>query len=172
MEQVTLRQWRDSDLTPYTAMNRDPEVMRYFPSLGSHEESRESMERQRSLIAQRGWGLWAVDVNGEFAGFTGLAVPGFDAPFMPCVEIDWRLQRQYWGRGIGYRAAREAIACGFDTLHLPELVSFTAVINDRSRRLMERLRFVHRPSEDFDHPSLPAGHELRRHVFYRRLKDK
>lgn len=168
MEQITLRQWKDSDLEPYAAMNRDPEVMRYFPGLRSREESAESLERQRALIEKRGWGLWVVDVDGAFAGFTGLAVPSFDAPFMPCIEIGWRLSLAYWGRGIAYRAACEAVAYGFGKLGLTEIVSFTTVANMRSRRLMERLGFIHYPAEDFDHPLIPVGHELCRHVFYRR----
>src|SRR5947209_7445923 len=61
MKKVTLRQWQDSDLAPYTTMNQDPEVMRYFPALRTPEETKESFERQRSLIAERGWGLWAVE---------------------------------------------------------------------------------------------------------------
>lgn len=167
MERIALRQWRDSDLEPYVAMNRDPEVMRYFPALLEPEQSRASFERQRRFIAERGWGLWAVDVDGTFAGFTGLAVPTFAAPFMPCVEIGWRLRRDFWGRGIGFRAAQQALAYGFDTLHLAEIVSFTAAVNQRSRRLMERLGLVRDLAGDFDHPSIPLGHELRRHVLYR-----
>lgn len=168
MEQVILRQWQDSDLEPYTAMNRNPEVMRYFPGLRNREETRESLQRQREFIAQRGWGLWAVAVDGEFAGFTGLAIPTLDAAFMPCVEIGWRLQRRYWGRGIAFQAATKALDYGFNALNLPEIVSFTAEVNQRSRQLMERLGFVRHASEDFDHPAMPAGHELRRHVLYRK----
>lgn len=100
MEQLTLRQWRDSDLEPYAAMNADPEVMRYFPALLSHEESAASLERMRRAIDDRGWGQWAVEVDGAFAGFTGLSVPGFSAPFTPCVEIGWRLRREFWGRSL------------------------------------------------------------------------
>jgi RimJ/RimL family protein N-acetyltransferase len=46
-------------------------------------------------------------------------------------------------------------------------VSFTAVGNQRSRHLMERLGMTRKPEEDFDHPALPEGHPLRRHVLYR-----
>jgi RimJ/RimL family protein N-acetyltransferase len=168
MEQVTLRQWRDSDLEPYAAMNADAEVMRYFPSLLTHDQSEASLVRQRTLIEQRGWGLWAVDVDGAFAGFTGLAIPGFEAPFMPCVEVGWRLRREYWGRGVAYRGALQALDYGFTVLKLPEIVSFTAAVNAPSRRLMERLGFVRDMANDFDHPSIPQGHELQRHVFYRK----
>jgi RimJ/RimL family protein N-acetyltransferase len=168
MEKVALRQWRDSDLAPYASMNADPEVMRYFPSVLSREESEASLMRQRAFIGERGWGLWVVDVDGAFAGFTGLSIPVFEAAFMPCVEVGWRLSHQYWGRGIAYRAALQALDYGFNVLKLAEIVSFTATINTPSRRLMERLGFVHDTANDFDHPSIAERHELRRHVLYRR----
>ena len=168
MEEVVLRQWRDSDLAPYAAMNGDPEVMRYFPARLTYEESKASLVRQRALIEQRGWGLWALEVDGAFAGFTGLAIPSFEAPFMPCVEAGWRLRREYWGRGIAYRGALRALDYGFNVLKLPEIVSFTAAVNDPSRRLMDRLGFRHDVTSDFEHPSMPEGHELRHHVLYRK----
>jgi len=168
MEQVTLRQWRNSDLEPYAEMNADPGVMRYFPSLLSREQSEASLARQRAFIEQRGWGLWVLDVEGQFAGFVGLAIPSFEAPFMPCVEVGWRLRREYWGKGLAYRGALQALDYGFNTLKLPEIVSFTATANVPSRRLMERLGFVRDATSDFDHPSISEGHELRRHVLYRK----
>ncbi len=168
MEHVSLRQWRDSDLEPFAQLNRDPEVMRYFPALASREQSEASLVRQRTLIDERGWGLWALDVDGEFAGFVGLAIPSFEAPFMHCVEIGWRLRREYWGRGLAYRGALQALDYGFGVLKLPEIVSFTATVNLPSRRLMERLQFVHDAAGDFEHPSVAEGHELRPHVLYRK----
>lgn len=168
MNSVTLRQWQDSDLEPYVAMNQDPEVMRYFPSRLTREQSQEAMERHRGLIDTKGWGFWAVDVDGCFAGFTGLAVPRYETPFTPCVEIAWRLRPEYWGKSIAYQAALQALDYGFNKLELPEIVSFTAAINLRSRRLMERLGFVRDFDGDFDHPLVPKDHEVCRHVLYRK----
>jgi RimJ/RimL family protein N-acetyltransferase len=168
MEHISLRQWRDSDLDPFAAMNSDPEVMRYFSGTMTREESAEMMERHRGLIADRGWGLWALDVDDTLAGFVGLAIPRFEAPFMPCVEIGWRLRREYWGRSIAYRAALQALDYGFNVLRLSEIVSLTTSANARSRRLMERLDFIHDTAADFNHPSIPEGGGLRPHVLYRR----
>jgi RimJ/RimL family protein N-acetyltransferase len=169
---IVLRQWRDDDLERYAEMNADPEVMRFFPRLVTRAESEESMLRQRALIERRGWGLWAVEVGGAFAGFTGLAVPAFEAPFTPCVEIGWRFRREYWGRGIAHAAAVEAQSRAFEVLKLPALVSFTAAINGRSRRLMERLGFARDEAGDFLHPSLPAESPLRLHVLYRKANPR
>lgn len=165
---VLLRRWRDQDLEPYTAMNADPEVMRYFPKCATEEESRQSFARVRAGLEQRGWGLWALEVDGAFAGFVGLSQPSFTAHFTPCVEIGWRLRREFWGRSIAYCAAVCVEAFAFRQLKLAELVSFTSVINTRSRRLMERLGFSRNPAEDFLHPTLPVDSPLRPHVLYRK----
>ena len=167
MEKLILRQWQDSDLAPYSAMNADREVMRYFPTLLSPAQSAASLERLRCGIAERGWGLWAVEVDGVFAGFTGLNVPSFSAHFTPCTEIGWRFRKEFWGRGLACRAARVALKFGFTTLRLPEIVSFTARTNLRSRKLMERLGFQHDAVGDFEHPAILEGHPLRPHVLYR-----
>jgi RimJ/RimL family protein N-acetyltransferase len=169
MERISLRQWRDSDLEPFAAMNSDPEVMRYFAGVMTREESAEMMECHRGLIAERGWGLWAVDVDGELARFMGFAIPRFEAPFRPCIEVGWRLRREYWGRSIAYRAAQKALIYDFEVLNLPEIVAFTAARNLRSR-LIERLGFFHDFASDFGHPSLANGHELRAHVLYRKQR--
>jgi len=123
----------------------------------------------RSEMAERGFGFWAIEVPGEaeFAGFTGLAVPRFTSHFTPCVEIGWRIAHEHWGRGYAPEAARAALAHGFEGLGLDEIVSFTAVANLRSRRVMEKLGMSRDPADDFEHPSLAPGHPLRRHVLYR-----
>ena len=87
---------------------------------------------------------------------------------MPCVEIGWRLRREYWGRGLAYRGALQALDYGFNILKLPEIVSFTAALNSPSRRLMERLRFLRDAASDFQHPAIAEGHQLRHHVLYRK----
>jgi RimJ/RimL family protein N-acetyltransferase len=129
------------------------------------------MKKFRDAIDERGWGLWAVEIDGKFAGYTGLSIPRFTAHFTPCTEVGWRFHREFWGRGLAYRAACEALAYGFNTLKLPEIVSFTAGTNIRSQRLMARLGFTHDAEEDFDHPALPEGHVLRRHVLYRKQRN-
>lgn len=164
----TLRQWRDDDLDAFAEMNADPAVMRYLPAALSRDESAATLQRVRAAIDERGWGLWAVDVEGELAGWTGLNPPAWTAPFTPCVEVGWRLRRKFWGRGLATAAAREAVRYGFETLRLPEIVSFTVLANERSWRVMERLGFARDVGGDFDHPRLPEGHPLRRHLLYRK----
>ena len=166
---LTMRAWRRDDREPFAALNADPEVMRHFPSTLSRAKSDELADRIEDHFARHGFGLWAVEIPGvaPFAGYAGLSVPAFAAPFTPCVEIGWRLARAFWRQGYATEAARSVAVFAFETLRLPELVSFTVPDNAASRRVMEKLGMTRDPSEDFDHPSLPAGHPLRRHVLYR-----
>ena len=143
--------------------------MQYFPSVLSRRESDALADRIRAQIDAQGWGLWAVEVADvtPFAGFIGLARPRFEAHFTPCVEIGWRLAAGHWGHGYATEGARAALEFGFTDLRLGEILSFTAGTNTPSRRVMERLGMTRDPADDFDHPGLPAGHPLRRHVLYR-----
>jgi RimJ/RimL family protein N-acetyltransferase len=166
---LRLRQWQEADREPFAALNADPAVMRYFPSVGTREASDRSIDAWQAEIAGRGWSNWAVELvqTGEFIGFVGLSVPRrASLPFMPCVEIGWRMVRAHWGRGFATEAAKGALQVGFERLQLPEIVSFTSLINQPSRAVMERIGMVD-SGEDFDHSALPEGSELRRHCLYR-----
>jgi RimJ/RimL family protein N-acetyltransferase len=164
-----LRAWRDDDLPAWVAMNADPEVRRYFSSVQTETEALAEAGRARANLARRGWGMWALEIPGQlpFAGMVGLNVPSFEAPFMPVVEMGWRLPRAAWGQGWASEAAAAAAAFGFDVLGLDELVAFTTLSNQPSRRVMTRLGMQHDPAEDFDHPTVPEGHPFRLHTLYR-----
>jgi RimJ/RimL family protein N-acetyltransferase len=164
-----LRQWRDSDLAPFARLNADAEVMEFFPSRLDRQASDAMAGRIRAKIAERGWGLWAVEAraSGEFIGFVGLQPPAAKLPFSPCIEIGWRLARACWGKGYATEAARESLRFGFEELGLDEIVSFTALGNRRSRAVMERIGMVEDPAGAFDHPSVPEGSPVRAHCLYR-----
>ena len=172
-ERLVMRGWRDSDRGPYAAMNADPRVMEHFPGTMTRAESEAHAERVDEHFAEHGFGLWAVEVpgEGEFIGFVGLAVPRFEEHFTPAVEVGWRLAAPWWGHGYATEAAREAVRFGFEDAGLVEIVSFTAPANERSRAVMRRIGMTHDPADDFDHPALPPGHRLRRHVLYRLRRD-
>jgi RimJ/RimL family protein N-acetyltransferase len=168
-ERLVLRRWRESDLEPFRKINTDQRVMEFMPKGLDSEESDALATRIERHFDERGFGLMAVELkeSGEFVGFVGLSVPQFEAPFMPAVEIGWRLATDYWGKGLATEAAQETLRFGFEEVGLESVVSFTVPRNLRSRRVMEKIGMTHDPSEDFNHPQLPVGHPLRRHVLYR-----
>lgn len=168
-ERLLLRHWRDSDRSPFQQMNADPRVMEFFPEPLTPEASDALFGRIQAHFNRHGFGPFAIELaeTGAFLGFVGLFVPEFDAHFTPAVEIGWRLAFEGWGKGLATEGARATLDYGFKTLGLEQVVSFTVPANQRSRRVMEKLGMTHDPQDDFDHPKLPEGHPLRRHVLYR-----
>lgn len=168
-ERLLLRRWQQSDRELFARLNADARVMEFMPGILSEQESNLVADRIEAHFQQHGFGLYAAELrcNGSFIGFVGLSVPSFQAAFTPCVEIGWRLAADYWGQGLATEGAREVVCYGFEILDLPELVSFTVPANTRSIRVMTKLGMTNDPKDDFDHPRLPAGHGLRRHVLYR-----
>jgi RimJ/RimL family protein N-acetyltransferase len=171
-ERLHLRQWKSADREPFAALNSDPRVMEFFPCPLNRAESDRMAERCESLIKERGWGLWAAEskANHDFIGFIGLHIPSQELPFSPCVEVGWRLAFQYWGKGLASEGAKAALRIGFELLNLPDIVSFTAARNRRSRAVMARIGMSE--SGTFEHPHVPNGSVLRLHCLYRLLRDR
>jgi RimJ/RimL family protein N-acetyltransferase len=166
---LILRGWRRADRVPFAALNADPVVMAHLPAPLTAADSDALADAIEAQMSARGFGLWALEIPGvaPFAGFVGLSVPAFEAPFTPCVEIGWRLAAAQWRRGYATEAARAALVHAWDVIGLDEVVSFTTAGNARSRAVMTRLGMRYDPADDFDHPRLAAGHALRPHVLYR-----
>ena len=167
---LILREWRDSDVSPFAKLNADPRVMQHFPSMLSYEESSQLVTRIKTHFDVHGFGLWAVEVKDQrqFAGFIGLSVPQFTAHFTPCVEIGWRLDTPFWNQGYASEGAQAALEFGFSQCNFNEIFSFTVPANIASRRVMEKIGMSYQ--EQFDHPALTEGDPLRNHVLYRITK--
>jgi ribosomal-protein-alanine N-acetyltransferase len=170
-ERLILRRWREADREPFAQMNADTRVMEYFPAPLRRKESDALVDRIEAHFAEHGWGPWATELRatGEFIGFIGLNVPVFETHFTPCVEIGWRLAAEHWSKGLATEGAGAVLGYAFTELRLPEVVSFTTVANQRSRRVMEKIGMTRNPADDFDYPGLAEGHPLRRHVLHRKV---
>jgi len=171
-DRLLLRQWRPSDLDPFAALNADSRVMAHFPKPLSRSESNALATRCEQEIADRGWGAWALEVidSGEFIGITGLN-PVTDMPFSKPggkvdVELVWRLAVSAWGHGYASEAARAAVDFAFRSLGLDELLAFTAVTNQRSVAVMQRLGMQDQ-QQNFRHPQVDPDSRLSEHVLYR-----
>lgn len=149
-------------------LNADPDVMKYYPGALSAEESNALAQQFELLISDRGWGFWATEVIDQkrFIGFVGLHEPIYHLPVTPCVEIGWRIAKEYWGKGYATEAAEAVLAVAFEKLELPEVYSFTPVSNKKSQAVMERLRMVNTMT-NFEHPLVPVNSPLRKHVLYK-----
>jgi len=171
---LMIRPWKDSDIPEFAQMNQDPDVMEFFPSCSTPEESKSLVEFCKAHMVKHGFGPFAVEIKKthEFIGFVGLSYPDFDAPFMPAVEIGWRIAKKHWNQGYATEAARFVLHEAFEKFNLKEVVSFTAMPNKKSMRIMEKIGMVRDLKDDFDHPKLDKDHWLCRHVLYRMTKEQ
>jgi len=166
---LILRAWRDADVDAWAALNADARVMEFFPSTYDRARSERSAASLSADFERNGYGWWAVEVkNGQaFAGVVALQKLPDDMPFAPATEVGWRFAFDAWGCGYATEAATAALAFAFNRLQREEVVAFTAAVNLRSRRVMEKLGMRRDAAGDFEHPNLPPGHSLRDHVLYR-----
>ena len=166
-ERLKLRAWQESDLQPFAELNADKDVMHYFPSVLTREQSDNLADKFQQLILDHGWGFWAVELKatGQFIGFTGLNTQPEQFIFSPCVEIGWRFAKQYWHQGYATEAAKACLKFAFETLQLKEVVSFTAVHNTASEHVMQRLGM--QAMFEFNHPALTQESPLSRHILYK-----
>ncbi len=162
-----MRGWRESDLAPWAAMNADPEVRQFLGPVLTFEQSSAWVLNFQDDLDRNGFGFWALEVreSGEFIGFTGLQLLA-DQMSLTGVEAGWRLARAAWGHGYATEAALAALAYGFDTVGLREILAITMAANKRSQAVMQRIGMITDPAEDFDDPDVDDV-ALRRHLVYR-----
>lgn len=115
-------------------MNADPEVMAYVgPPMTAEQVEAEVPAWVRG---HGDFGFWAGFVGDDFAGVWFLSRDPDDPQ---AGEIGWRLPRHAWGQGYAVEGARALVGHAFETLGLRRLWAETMAVNERSRRVMERL---------------------------------
>ena len=164
---LILRDWQESDIQPFYKMNSNERTMEFFLNPLNEEESLAFYHRIKDEFGTCGYGLYAVERkdNHEFIGFTGFHRFTFNADFAPGVEIGWRLKPEAWGNGFAPEAAKACLEYAKKNLEFSEVYSFTALPNKRSERVMQKIGLE--PVKEFDHPLVPAGHPLLRHLLYK-----
>ncbi|MCC2645389.1 MAG: acetyltransferase [Burkholderiales bacterium] len=168
-KRLILRDWEEEDISQFIKMNQDSKVMEFFPAVLSSEESISLIEKIKSKFKVQGFGFYACELkeSQELIGFVGLNIPDFKASFTPCVEIGWRIAYKFWGQGLAVEAAQKSLDIGFNEYNLNEIVSFTALVNKRSERVIQKLGMIRAPTHDFNHSELDPSHPLAKHILYR-----
>jgi RimJ/RimL family protein N-acetyltransferase len=137
-ERLLLREWRADDIDDHAAIAGDPEVMELLGGVLDREGAWRQMALHAGHWGLRGYGNWALELNGRMIGRTGLWFP----EGWPGLEVGWALARDAWGRGYATEAARAAMEWAWTELGVPRLISVIRPENVRSVRVAERLGFA------------------------------
>lgn len=168
---LRLRGWQETDLIPFIEMNKDEDVMRYFPKTLSADETLAFYQTIQAEFDEYGYGLYAVEEKEtrDFIGFIGFHHATFDASFTPCIEIGWRLKKEAWGKGYATEGAKACLQHGFEKLGFTDIYSFTAIINTPSIQVMKKIDM--KQVQTFNHPKVNELSPLRKHILYQLSKE-
>lgn len=160
------RNWNTGDLEAFAQMNADPEVMRYFPSALTRDQSKKFMKRLQQHFEDHGYTYYAVDCmkTREWIGFIGLTYQTYEAPFTPATDVGWRLKKSAWNRGFATEGAQRCIQYAFAELGLEEMVAVCPVGNRASENVMQKIGMTH--SGTFDHSLLVNYPNLQKCCWY------
>ncbi len=166
-KRLIARDYLPSDYLPFSEMNADKDVMKYFPSILTKQESDAFLDRNQQELTTFGYGLFAIEEksSNEFIGFVGFHEASFEASFTPCIEIGWRLKKSAWNQGYATEAAKSALKFAKENTLIDEVYSFTAVLNKPSEHVMKKIQLT--KIATFEHPALIDGDPLKPHVLYK-----
>lgn len=141
---LRLRPVRADDADALFALMSDPVVLRYWDAPPWRDRDRApAFVRACERIAEDGSGARLVverRSDGAFLGWCALAQ--YDAGYRSAV-ITYVLRQDAWGRGLATEAAGALLDWAFATLDLNRVQGEADTRNLASRRVMEKLGFVH-----------------------------
>ena len=167
-ERLILRRWELRDHAPFLAMGNDPEVMRYLGPPLTAADVEAAIARHNGHLDSVGYCFWAMERRADsvFLGFCGIKPGAEGTPIAGRPEIGWRLRRDAWGQGYAREAAEASLDWGWASGGFDHILAITVPANVRSWGLMERLGMQRVADGDFDHPAVPDGSPLKRHITY------
>jgi RimJ/RimL family protein N-acetyltransferase len=162
-----LRNWIESDITPFASMCEDPEVMKHFPSVVSKADATAFVRSYQQHFEEFGFTYFAVEElnGGEFIGFVGIKHQTYESPFTPCVDIGWRLKRSAWGKGYATEAAKACLEFAFESAKLEEIFAMCTNTNAPSESVMKKIGME--KAGTFEHPAIAANSLLNPCLAYR-----
>ena len=138
-ENLRLRPFSPTDTPAMHKIMNGKDVLLYFP--GTQTPSPEQVERMIGrLLAhwqEKGYGLWAVEhrETGVLLGRCGLQyLEETDE-----VEVDFIIDRAFWGQGFATEAGLASMQFGFNDLGLSEIVGIVHPENIGSQRVLEKI---------------------------------
>ncbi|WP_192348490.1 GNAT family N-acetyltransferase [Algoriphagus sp. Y33] len=152
-QRLGFRTWLPPDLPAFSEMNADEETMAFFQHPLSKKESQAMMDRMNRLFDDHGHCYFAVELleSQEFLGMIGLGTKSFKADFTPCVDIGWRIRKEFWNQGYASEGAKRCLDFGAE-IGIKEVYSLASSENLASIRVMQKIGMEY--EYDFEHPDL------------------
>ncbi|UZD24233.1 GNAT family N-acetyltransferase [Algoriphagus halophytocola] len=152
-QRLGFRTWHPTDLELFAEMNADRETMQFFQKALNQTESQAMMDRMNKLYQDRGYCYFAVEIleTSEFLGMIGLGWKTFEATFTPCVDIGWRISKNFWNKGYTTEGATRCLEYAKE-LGIKEVFSLASAKNLASIRVMQKIGMNY--AYDFEHPDL------------------
>jgi RimJ/RimL family protein N-acetyltransferase len=141
---LKLRQWRDADIAPNTAMLADPVSGRFITADGKPVTDAFVGWRNAAIMsghwALYGFGMFVVEEKstGKFAGRVGPWFP----PGWPGFEVGWGIASEFRGKGYAVEAARASIDWAFATFEIDRIIHSIDRENAGSQAVARRLGAV------------------------------
>jgi RimJ/RimL family protein N-acetyltransferase len=159
------RTWQGFDLDDFTAINTDPEVMRFFQKPLSREETQAMMNRMQRMYEEKGYCYFAVDLleTKELIGTIGLGWKTFESDFTPCVDIGWRIGKKWWNQGFATEGASACLSFAQQN-QIKEVVSMASIGNTPSIQVMKKIKMNF--WKEFDHTELKDFPAIQRCSLY------
>lgn len=165
-ERLGFRNWIKEDIPKMAALNADPKVMEFFPALVTEKQTAQFVEVKQKQFIENGYCYFSVEIleNKEFIGFIGFSIQKFEADFMPCIDIGWRLAQKYWGKGFATEGAKRCLRFASEDLKIKKVISMASKVNVNSENVM--LKIGMKKVKNFIHPNLLENENLKECVLY------
>lgn len=165
-ERLGFRSWKASDLEFLNRLNSDAEVMKYFPSTLSQVDNSSFIHRMQRMFKDKGYCYWPVEElqSQSLIGFIGLSFQDYTAHFNPSIDIGWRINTNFQGKGYATEGAKKVLDYAKNELRLIKVVSVAPIFNKPSIRIMEKIGML--KEYNFNHPKLSEHIELRECSLY------
>ena len=165
-KRLGFRNWKISDIDGLFEINSNKEVMQFFPSTQTKEQTEAFITKMQNQYAKKEFCYFAVEIleTKEFIGFIGLSSQNFESDFTPAIDIGWRLHPNFWNKGLATEGAQRCLEFGFNQLKLKKIIAVAPAINIPSISIMQKLGM--NKSQHFKHSLLKEFPQLETCVLY------
>lgn len=165
-KRLGFRNWKISDIDGLFEINSNKEVMHFFPSTQTKEQTEAFITKMQNQYAKKEFCYFAVEIleTKEFIGFIGLSLQNFESDFTPAIDIGWRLHPNFWNKGLATEGAQRCLEFGFNQLKLKKIIAIAPAINIPSISIMQKIGM--NKSQHFKHSLLKEFPQLETCVLY------